>query len=165
MKKPVIFIDFGGVYFRSSYPIIQKKFAKKFKIPYRKFHDIYMFNWEAHATGKMNEKAYWEFISNKLDLSPSQINQFKRANFYYSKPNPGMLRLIRKLKKKYTVAALSSITLEWVEFLEKKYKISNHFHEHHYTYDHGIDKPRAKFFLSAAKKTKVKPGDCMGVEV
>ena len=164
MKKPVIFIDFGGVYFRSSYPIIQKKFAKKFRIPYKKLLNVYMFNWISHATGKMSAKTYWEYISNKLNLTEIQTNRFKKANFHYSIPNPGMLRLIRKLKKKYTVAALSSIIVGWVEFLEKKYKISNHFHENHYSYDHRVDKPSEKFFLSAAKKMKTKPEDCIVVD-
>lgn len=163
-NKPVIFIDFGGVYFRSSYPIIQKKFSKKFRIPYRKLHDVYMFNWRSHASGKMSEKIYWKYISNELDITEKQTNEFRRAIFRYSKPNPGMVQLIRKLKKKYTVVALSSIIVGWVEALEKRYKISNHFHECHYTYDHGIDKPNEKFFLRAAKKMKIKPQDCIVVD-
>lgn len=163
-KKPIIFIDFGGVYFRSSYPIIHKKFAKRFNLPFKRLHDVYMKNWELHATGKMTSKQYWKYISSELNLSERQTEQLRRAIFSYSKPNPGMLKLIRKLKKKYTVVALSSITSEWTEALEKRYAISKHFHQCHYTFDHGCDKPDAGFFMSAAKKMRVEPQDCIVVD-
>ncbi len=75
-----------------------------------------------------------------------------------------MEKLIRRLRKEYRVAALSSITSPWIELMEKKYKISKRFHDHHYSYDHGIDKPDARFFLSAARKMNVKPEDCIVVD-
>ena len=162
--RTVIFIDFGGVYFRSSVPIIGK-FAKKLGISEKKMYEALMGpNWAAHVIGKSDENKYWRYVAEKLNISEKQAYQIRKAWYGYSFPNKGMALLITKLKKKYTVAALSSIIIGWVEALEKKYKISNHFHEHHYTYDHGIDKPSEKFFLSAAKKMKVKPEDCIVVD-
>ena len=163
MKKPVIFIDFGGVYFEHVYPKVPKVFSKKFGIHHDKIYDSITKNWRLHATGKMKEEKYWKSIQKELELSDKQMIQMKKV-WYNSVPNKGMELLVRKLKKKYKVAALSSIIIGWVEALEKKYKISNRFHENHYSYDHGIDKPSEKFFLSAAKKMKTKPEDCIVVD-
>ena len=163
-EKPVIFIDFGGVYFRSSVPLIGK-FAKRLGISEKKMHEALMgSNWAVHVIGKSDENKYWKYVAEKLSVPEKQAYQIRKAWYGYSFPNKGMAPLIRKLKKKYTVAALSSIVIGWVEFLEKKYKISKHFHHHHYTYDHGVDKPDAAFFLRAAKKMKVKPADCIVVD-
>ena len=162
--KPVIFIDFGGVYFTSSMPLV-KIYAKKFGVTEKRLHDALIGeNWNAHATGKIKEKTYWRNVTAAAGITKEQTEAYRTTWYYYSKPNPGMKTLIRKLKKNYKVAALSSAIIGWIEVLEKKYKISKHFHEHHYTYDHGIDKPSAKFFLSAAKKMGTKPEDCIVVD-
>ncbi len=161
--RPVIFIDFGGVYFEHVYPTVPRAFSKKLGIPTKKIYDAIFANWSLHATGKWNEDSYWKDIRNQLKISDKQIRQLRKA-WYNSLPNEGMPQLIKKLKKKHTVVALSSIIIGWVEALEKKYKISQHFHENHYTYDHGHDKPSEKFFLSATKKMNVKPRDCIVVD-
>ena len=151
--KPVIFIDFGGVYFTKANPAVPKLFSRKFGIPTKKIQQALTgSNWDMHAIGKLDEKRYWKHVSDSLEISEKQTSQLRKTLYNYSTYNEGMMLLVRKLRKKYRVAALSSIIIGWVEALEKKYKISEHFHEHHYIYDHGVDKPDAKFFLSTAKK-------------
>ncbi len=164
-NKPVIMIDFGGVYFTRAGPAVLRIFSKKFGMPAKKIQQALMGpNWEAHATGKLDEERYWKYVSDNLGISEKRTRQLRNALYNYSTFNEGMKPLVKKLRKRYRVAALSSIIIGWVEALEKKYKISNHFHEHHYTYDHGVDKPSEKFFLSAAKKMKVKPEDCIVID-
>ena len=164
-KTPVIFIDFGGVYFKMPDGPVSRRFSKEFGVPQEKIMDILMgSSWTAHATGKWDEKTFWKHFSDKLNISGKQTEKFRKALYGYSFLNKGMALLIKRLKKKYRVAALSSIIVGWVEVLEKKYKISKRFHENHYTYDHGVDKPSARFFRSAAKKMNVKPADCIVVD-
>lgn len=163
--KPVIMIDFGGTYFTTANKAIAKKFSKKLGLPEEKIRGAMMgTNWTEHATGKWDEKKYWKNVSDELNISRLQTQELRKALYSYSKPQNGMAQLVRKLKRKYTVAALSSITSGWVEALEKKYRISRRFHYHHYTYDHGIDKPDSGFFLSAARKMKARPENCIVVD-
>jgi len=161
--KPVIMIDFGGVYFFTARPLI-KKFSKKFGIPQKNMSDAIMGrNWAEYAVGRSNEKKYWKNVSDKLGISKKQTLGI-RKEWYSLVPHDGMVDLVRKLKKNYRVAALSSITAGWVEFLEKKYRISKEFHEQHYSFDHRVDKPDAKLFLRAAKLMKTKPEDCIVID-
>ena len=165
MKKPVIFIDFGRVYFTyASHGL--KPFFKKFNVTHDKMLKILVggTNWTNHATGKTDEDTYWKYVAKKLNASDKQIDEIRTIWYNHPSVQDGMAKLIKNLKKKYTVAALSSITAPWIEVLEKNHNISEIFHDHHYSFDHGIDKPDAEFFMSAAKKLNVKPEDCIVVD-
>lgn len=163
LHKPVIFIDFGEVYFHGSKPLLSV-FSKKYGISQKKIYGTIMAYWTEYATGRSDDVTYWKSFGDHLKISEEQTKAFRRAWWNYSKPKRGMPNLIKKLRKNYRVAALSSINSSWVEVLEKKFKISQRFHDHHYSYDHGIDKPDAGFFLSAAKKMNVEPEDCIVVD-
>lgn len=163
--KSVIFIDFGWVYFEiARSPIIE--FGKEHGISEKKMFDVMWKGplWNEHAVGRYSEKTYRNKVSQELGVKPGEVQKLLRTCYNYSTPQNGMSELIRKLRENYTVAALSSIAVPWIRVFEKKYKISKIFHDHHYSYDHGIDKPEARFFLSAAKKMKVKPEDCIVVD-
>lgn len=162
--KPVIFIDFGGVYFESAMPI-HKIYAKKFGIPRKRIHDAMLgTNWLNHSIGKCDEATYWKNISSSLNLSGKQTKQLCKALYDYSKPQNGMIILIRKIKKKNKVVVLSDIISGWSSFLEKKYNIPNEFHEQHYSFHHGFGKPNVNLFRRAARKIKVKYADCIVVD-
>jgi HAD superfamily hydrolase (TIGR01509 family) len=164
-KNIVIFVDFGGVYFNNTNPVITKKFSKKFGTTEKKILDALLGpNYAAHATGKSTEKRYWKHVAAKLKITEKQSHELRNEWYLHAKPQDGMPKLVRSLKKKYKVAALSSITPGWIEYFEKKYKISRRFYDHHYSFIHGVDKPSAKFFLSAAKKMNAKPKDCIVID-
>ncbi|HLD38800.1 MAG TPA: HAD-IA family hydrolase [archaeon] len=162
--KPVIFIDFGHVYFKV-HPTGIGKFSKKFHLTKEEMLHIFLGpHWTSHASGKTDEKTYWKCVAHKMNISPDQVKDLSDTWYNTLEPCSSMVKLVANLRKKYRVAALSSITAPWIEVLEKKYKISKHFHEHHYSFDHGIDKPDAKLFLRAARKMKVNPEDCIVVD-
>ncbi|MFH0949386.1 MAG: HAD-IA family hydrolase [Candidatus Aenigmatarchaeota archaeon] len=165
MTKPIIMIDFGGVYFRNSTIPTAKKFSKKWGLSQKKIINALVgHNWTEYAEGGCDGKDYWNYVSDKLNISEKQTKQIRRAWYSFATPQNGMVNLVRRLKKKYKIAVLSSITMEWIEFLEKKYKISNRFHDHHYSCDHRIDKPDARFFESAMRKMKAKPENCIVID-
>ena len=168
MNKPVIMIDFGGVYFTSASSKFSLIYAKKFGISAKEIDNALLGknwkHWIVHAEGKRDEKTYWEGVTKRLNLPDRKIQQLRKGWYSYPTPQKGMPQLVRKLRKKYRVVALSSIIVGWIEFMEKRYKLSERFHECHYTYDHGYDKPKVKFFLSAAKKMHLKPEDCIVID-
>jgi FMN phosphatase YigB (HAD superfamily) len=163
-KKTVIMVDFGGVYFTHAFRGA-RKFAKKYNMTFEKVEGALMGpNWKVFAEGKCDDTTYWVNVCKILGISPKQGQELK--NMWYSEINckKRMIMLVRLLRKKYRVAALSSICDTWVDYMEEKYKISREFDEMHFTFDHGIDKSSAKFFLSAAKKMKADPRDCIVID-
>lgn len=157
-------IDFGGVYFRSALPMISN-FAKKIGVDAEKLENALMGdNWNEYAEGRSNESKYWNYISDALNLNKEQKKELKSFWYHYSTPNDGMVDLIRKIKKNNKVVVLSGNVVGWVKVLEKKYKISKEFHEQHYSFHHGVDKPNVELFLKAAKKMNVEPKNCVVVD-
>ena len=75
-----------------------------------------------------------------------------------------MKELVRKIKKKYRVAVISSHVTGWVSIQDKIHGVSKEFHEQHFSYDYGVDKPDAELFIRAARKMKVNPKDCIVVD-
>ncbi len=59
-NKPVIFIDFGGVYFTYASKGLGRS-MKKFGLTERQLLKILVVgpHWTDHATGKTNEDSYW----------------------------------------------------------------------------------------------------------
>ncbi len=164
-SKPVIFIDLGGVYFTMANEPISKQFSKRFDISKEKIVEALTGSyWTKHAEGRWTEGKFWKNVSGKLNISEKQAQELRKAWYDYPTPIDGMANLVRMLKKKYEVAVLSSQVKEWVKILERKYKISEAFHDQHYSFDHGVDKPSAKLFLKAARKMKAKPENCIVVD-
>gem|GEM_PF-3998977 len=171
MHKPVILMDFGGVYFTGAIKPVTKRFSRKFGIPQQRIHDALAgANWKTYAEGRCNDRQYWKNVSDTLELSREQTQELRTAYYDYPKPQKGMIKFVRKLKGKYRIAVISSHVPGWIALLEKKYRMSREFHELHYSYNHGIDKPHeierlgAKFFMSTAKKMKVNPKDCIVID-
>lgn len=164
-NKYVIFIDLGGVYFTMANVPVAKQFSKKLCIPKEKIVGALTGpRWTKHAEGRWNETKFWEGVSDELNISREQTRELRTAWYHYPSPIIGMIKLVRKLRKKYKVAVLSSQIEAWVEILERKYRLSKEFHEQHYSFDHGVDKPDAKLFLKAARKMKAKPENCIVVD-
>jgi len=159
-----IFIDLGGVYFRSAMPGING-FSKKYNIPRDTLYNVLMGeNWTRYSTGKSNEKDYWMNISKNLGITLQQAYELRNDWYSYFIPNNNMPNLIRELRRNFYVAILSSQVVGWVEFLEKRYSLSKEFSSSHYSYDYGIDKPDAMLFIQAAKSIHTEPENCIVVD-
>ena len=164
-SKPIIMIDFGGVYFRSVRPVA-RKIEHKFHIS-RKIIDYTLWYgpyWKKYAEGRSNKDEYWNNVSKKLKISNEQTKWIRKTCYSYFIPQKGMAKLVKALKRKYKVVVLSSQIEDWIKFLEKKYKLSKRFHEQHYSFNYGVDKPSVRLFKSAAKKMKTKPENCIVID-
>jgi putative hydrolase of the HAD superfamily len=164
-NMPVIFIDLGGTYFTNPRPFV-RKFAKKFGIPAEKMEEAIWGKktWTPYATGKSSDNTYWKKVAKELGISEGQKNDLRKACYASIVPQYGMKSLVRGLKKKYRVVILSSHIKGWVSDLNRKYNLPKEFHGHHYSYDHGVDKPDVKLFLLAARKMKAAPENCIVVD-
>ena len=166
-NKPVIMIDFGGVYFSKGSRIASKKIAKKYGMPEKK---VYKALKDFHATqeyrkGKITRQEFLEIISGNLDIPAKNMKNVEFTWHSSYKPLKGMPQLVKKIRKHYRVVVLSGNIPERVRYLERKYGMLKHFHEHHFSFDYGLTKDDgAKFFMAAAKKMNVNPKDCILVD-
>jgi FMN phosphatase YigB (HAD superfamily) len=164
MHRPVIMMDFGGVYFKGGGKHGAKKWSKRLKIPEEEiFRVLVGDDWTKWATGKIGADTYWNAMAAKLKVPKEGINDFKK-DCHTCIPNQGMRELVRKIRRRYRVVVLSGNVRERIEILERQYKINREFHEQHYSFDHGYDKPDVRLFISAARKMNLKAADCSVID-
>ncbi len=165
-NKPVIMIDFGGVYFSEGSKIGLEKIAKKFNLSHETVHKALKGDHrKKYFSGKITSDEYWKIVSKRIDLSRKQLKEAEHIWHSSYTPRKDMVRLVRKLRHKYRVSVLSANIPERVKYLENKYKMLKHFHEHNFSFDYGLTKDDgAKFFMAAAKKMNVNPKDCILVD-
>jgi HAD superfamily hydrolase (TIGR01509 family) len=164
-NKPVIFVDLGGVYFTSANREVSRRFSREIGLPQKRIVGAILGPcWKEHAEGRCDEKTYWKCVADNLDITKEQMQKLRTMLYSYPSPNDEMTNIVGRLKKKYKVAVLSSHIEGWVRFLEKKYRFHREFHEHHYSFTHGVDKPDAELFTRAARKMKVRPEDCIVID-
>jgi len=79
------------------------------------------------------------------------------------KVNPDVSSLVKKLKKKYRVAALSN-TLSYFAELNKKRNLYKEFDNYILSSDVGCLKPQKKIYELMLNKLKLKPEECVFID-
>ncbi len=165
MNKPVIMIDFGGVYFNNGTLVAVKKISKKFGINESRIKEALLGPArQKHGTGKLTSREFWNHASKHLGLSRSQVKEIKYIWHSSFVPQKGMKQLVRRLRRKYYVIVLSGTIRERIRFLNVRYNLKKEFHEQHYSFDYGINKPDVRLFKKTVKKLKINYHDCIMVD-
>lgn len=164
-NRPVIFMDFGGVYFTSGTKIAMKKISKELGIPEKTFAlAVRGRHRNDYLRGKTTAKDFWKQANKHLCLGQKQLKIVEHMWHSSFTPQKDMPQLVRRLNKKYRVAVLSGNMKERVKFLNKRYGILRYFHHHHFTYECGFIKPDARLFRWAIRKMNLKPEDCIVID-
>ncbi|MBI2578133.1 MAG: HAD-IA family hydrolase [Candidatus Aenigmarchaeota archaeon] len=163
--KPVIMLDFGGVYFTHGRSIGMKRIARKFMMPEKTVAGSFSGNYyKKYHEGKAGPAEFWKGVSGKLKISRKQAREMEKIWFSSYVPLREMKQLVRKLRKKYRVVVLSGNIRERVRYLDRKYRVLKEFHGHHFSFDHGFAKPDVRLFKSAARKMRLRPAECIVVD-
>ena len=164
-RKPVIMIDFGGVYFTKGGTNAAQKWSKRLNLSKEKiFHALVESgHWVLCTTGKISAREYWNRVARDLKLDRKQLSGL-RKDFHAIKIIKGMRPLVMRLKRNNKVVVLSGNTKERINLIKEKYEFNKVFHEQHYSFHYGYEKPDVRLFLSAVKKMNVDPIDCIMVD-
>lgn len=103
--------------------------------------------------------------NKKANVKPLIKKRESMININKIHLNPGVLKLLKALKKnKYKTAVASGGTRHFVISALKKNKIRRYFDAVVTGEDHVRKKPHPDIFLTAARKLKVKPRECLVIE-
>ena len=75
-----------------------------------------------------------------------------------------MLRLVRKVGKKYKIGILSDNYKQLQEFIQKEYRLDKIFDAMVFSNLEGIKKPDPRIFRLAAKRLAVNPEECLFID-
>ena len=165
VKRPVIIFDMDGVLVDSipfHYKSLRKLFAGygiKYSFDEYKRHDI--------TAGAMNviPRVFRAHGGNPANIQDA-LKKKNRLSLNVQIPLfPGVLELIKNLKKKgYTLAVASGGTRYFVTRRLKKNRIYKYFDFIITGDDHVRKKPHPGIYLKTAKEFKVHPADCVVIE-
>ncbi len=164
MLKLVIF-DFDGVLFNTA------KYYLKTRDVYFKRYNIKFTKKEHKENLATTTKDFFNNVTKKYNLNLSYSVYFKeKKEIFYSflnkiKINPGVLNLLKELKKnKVKIVLSSSNEKENVLFFLEKYKIKKYFDLILTSEDIKKHKPHPEAFLKPTKLLKIKPEESIGIE-
>jgi putative hydrolase of the HAD superfamily len=96
-----LFLDIGGVLLTNGWDHrARKRAATHFKLNWAEMQERHELNFETHEEDKTTFKEYLDRVV-LYQKRPFSRNEFRRFMFAQSKPDAGMIELVRNLKAKY----------------------------------------------------------------
>lgn len=113
--------------------------------------------------GELTPIQFYTAIGKELNLRMS-FNNFNRVWCGIFTLNKDVEKLIKKLKKSFRLILLSNTDILHYRYIKNKYKIINTFDDYVLSYQAGHRKPNPLIFLTALKRAKTLPFNCIYVD-
>ena len=105
--------------------------------------------------GKISSVEFYRQVKNELRHGLS-YTEFKKAWNRVFTPNPGILRLIRKLKPHYRLVLISNTNAMHYEYIRSKYRVLSHFDRNILSFKEKVRKPDPRIYRKAIKACQAK---------
>ncbi len=128
MIKAVIF-DVGGVLLRTEDRSYRRHWEEKLGLADWAADEI-VFNSESGTqaqTGLITEEAHWQWVGEHLNLSPSDLDQFRRDFWAGDRLDEALVVYIGRLRTRYQTAIISNAMDEMRHVLTETYSIADRF--------------------------------------
>jgi len=163
MNKEIttIIFDLGGVVltndWRDGNPEKIKNFCDYFKTSEENLLSAWIELFPTFRIGKISEENFWKLFLTKAETKNIDIKKAKALWRKHQKPIENMFDLLEKLKDKYTLAVLSTIPREFLDFKIQKFDLKKYFKIIHGSGHIGITKSSTVAFQKILDALKVKP--------
>jgi len=163
MTKAIIF-DFGGVVGTpENFEKLREKYSKLFGISPDELRPVFRKNWMLWKTNKINEKKFWDNISNELKFKYN-LKQVKKVGRNMFKVDNNIVSLAKELKNKYKIYILSNHSKEWFNHITTKYNLNELFEGIFTSYEAKSAKPEKEIYLKFLKKFNLKSEECIFID-
>lgn len=161
--KAIIF-DIGGVVTKpGTTTALIEFYSKKFKIPLSTVDRFVRKQSHLAEINKINFDDFIDSTAKHFNLE-NKKEILRKATLNLNKPRKETLNLIKKLRKRYKVYALSNHIKTWLEYEKKKYHLGRYFDKIFTSYEIGASKPSPKIFKFVLSKLKLKPHECIFID-
>lgn len=137
--------------------------ARATGLPLAALRDAYEVNNTRYLLGRMEGRAFWRQFARAAGIPEDEaffIRLFRQAG----RANPGMLALVRKLGKRYSLGLVSDNNKDLADFIERTYSLRRIFRVLVFSNRVGIKKPDSRIFLLACTRLGVRPGECLFID-
>lgn len=161
--KAIIF-DFGGVVStRGNFDKAKEKFSKIFGVSKDDFDAVFTKNWYLWRDDKINEKRFWDNISNELNFEYN-FEQVKKITRNITKINNSMVSLIKEIRNKYKIYILSNHAREWFNHTIKKDGLDELFDGIFTSFEAQVSKPEKEIYLKFLEKFGCEASECVFID-
>ena len=109
-----IILDFGGVFTKSRLrEVVLRRCEPQLGLEKGELRRLLFANdaWRAVSSGKASAQDYWDHVTSELAKVPPALEPFKYNPFAYEELNQRVVRLAKRLRKRYRTALCSNATL------------------------------------------------------
>jgi HAD superfamily hydrolase (TIGR01509 family) len=167
MIKALVF-DLGNVVLTDDHPYNTpselKEFCEYFGVTMDNIYSAFEASFPDYSLGRCSEDDFWKKYlylarANKEDLAFAK--EFWRKN---QKENENMLPLLKRLKGKYRLAALTTIPREWLAFKRKKFHLDEYFEFIISSGEYGMKKPEVGIYKIVVDKLNLPPNETVFID-
>ena len=119
--------------------------------------------WQNWRLGKITAKQFFSNQRKKYHLKLS-TNKMAYLLYHSQKTNKKTISLIKKLKSKYSLYALTNHTREWFEYQKKQYSYHTLFSGIMTSFEAGSAKPDPLIYRKLIMKYNLNPKECLLID-
>ena len=168
MLSPTIIFDLGNVILTNDYPCHTgdqvKEFCDYFNVSFDNSMRGWETSWPEFRIGEISEDDFWKkfltySLTDKIDIDFAK--KFWTEN---QKPKENMLKLLQSLKKNYRLAALTTISKDWLEYKRKRFNLDSYFELIVSSGYSGFVKPDKRAYDLVLKALSEDPANCLFID-
>lgn len=168
MNKKAIIFDNVGVILEEHHKNWSRLIAKHYHLSAAKVYHNYSRKkaWQLFKRGKISETEFWQKGNEAMGLDLN-INTLKRLSRQTRKPKPGIVLLLKILKKNYLLGLLNNEGKEWDEYSKRKESFYRYFAFQLASYQGKGAKPEKKIYRELIRNLKrfgLRPADAIYID-
>lgn len=170
MKKiTTIIFDLGGVLLNNDWHDGNRdkfeEYENIFGVTYDDMERGWDKAWPDYQLGKMSEDKFWKIFLTEAGSNNIDIKKAKELWRKYVVENESMLSLVKILKEKgYKLAALTTISREWLDFKIDKYNFNEYFDTIVSSGYSGLAKPDTEIYKMVLDNLGVDGEECVFID-
>lgn len=168
MTIKIIIFDLGNVVLTNDWhyecPEKFQEYTGYFGITYDDMEEGWKAYWPDFSRGKSSEDEFWKGFLGAAGAKKIDIEYAKKLYRKYQKPIENMLSLLERLKQNYRLAALTTISKEWLDFKRKGFALDNLFEAYVSSGYSGLKKSDPQIYDLILEKIGVKAEECIFID-
>ncbi len=163
MIKAIVFDMHGVVLNRGTFGPLAKEYARMLGLKKKDVHDALDRHWEPWKVGGISEREFFQKLAEDTGFRGDR-EKLKAMMYDPVKPYKSVLRLARRLEKRYRIYSLTNHAREFFEFLNGKFGLEGSFEAVFKSYDARLAKPDPEFYRHMLRKIGMKPEECVLID-
>lgn len=168
MTVNIIIFDLGGVVLTNDWDPSYKEFFKEFGdcfcVSMEDMQRGWDLNWPRFRVGETTEEEFWKEFLEAAGAENPDVRKAKKLWRKHQHPLEDMLDLVKRLKIRHRLAALTNISKEWLDFKREKFGLDGYFILIVSSGYAGVSKPDRRAYENVIKELKERPENYLYID-